>query len=255
MNLRHPLVYFVLICAMAASLRPPATAQSQNISSLRKQAKEGNAESQYELAKDYYTGTGVSKDSKQGLEWLRKAAAQGHPGAEFALSVLYRKGELNDPKQGLEWLRKSAAHNNAPAEYELACLFRDGQGGVSRNLHEAAGWFRKAAQQQNEPAQNALAQLLRNGSISRQEANWKSSEPVIKPPQPVLEAKSDKPKPFSLLEVEKGLQGGITCKRLAVLVDKFKVDFSLNDALRQRLNKDGADDNLLATISASRRPL
>jgi hypothetical protein len=78
---------------------------------------------------------------------------------------------------------------------------------------------------------------------------------VIKPPQPVLEAKSDKPKPFSLLEVEKGLQGGITCKRLAVLVEKFKVDFSLNDTLRQRLNKDGADDILLATISASLHPL
>jgi hypothetical protein len=97
--------------------------------------------------------------------------------------------------------------------------------------------------------------MLRTGSISRQEANWKSPEPVIKPPEPVIEAKSAKPKAFSLLEVEKGLQGGITCKRLAVLVDKFKVDFSLNDALRERLNKDGADDNLLATISASRRPL
>jgi TPR repeat protein len=152
MNLRFALVGCVLVCAALALW--PAAAQNQNISTLRKQAKEGNAESQYELAKDYYTGTGVPKDLKQGLEWLRKFAGQGHSGAEFAL--------------------------------------------------------------------------------------------------PVTEAKADKPKPFSLADVEKGLQGGITYKRLATLVDKLKVDFTLSAELRERLGKAGADDNLLATISASK---
>jgi hypothetical protein len=66
------------------------------------------------------------------------------------------------------------------------------------------------------------------------------------------EAKTDKPKPFSPVEIEKGLQGGITCKRLATLVDKFKVDFTLSAEIRERLGKAGADDNLLATISASK---
>jgi len=33
------------------------------------------------------------------------------------------------------------------------------------------------------------------------------------------------------------------------------VDFSLNADLRQRLGKEGADDALLATISASKRSL
>jgi TPR repeat protein len=264
MNLRHPLMNVVLICAVAAALTfPLASAQTQDFAALHKQAKEGNAEAQYELAKDYYTGTGVPKDSKQGLEWLRKSADQGHPGAEFALAVLYRKGELKDPKQGLVWLQKSAAHNNAAAEYELGCLFRDGEGGVSKNPHEAAAWLRKAARQKNEPAQNGLEQMLKKGTISRQEANWRAPDLVAKNTEPVIQAKSEpKPdtktensKPFSLLEVEKGLQGGITCKRLATLVDKFKVDFSLNDDVRQRLSKAGADDNLLATISASRRQL
>ncbi len=264
MNFRHPLVTVVLIFAVAAAFACSlVSAQTQNFAALRKQAKEGNAEAQYELAKDYYTGTGVSKDSKQGLEWLRKSADQGHPGAEFALAVLYRKGELKDPKQGLVWLQKSAVHNNGAAEYELGCLFRDGEGGVSKNPHEAALWLRKAARQQNQPAQNALEQLLKKGAISRQEANWRAPDLVAKNTEPVIVAKSEpKPdaktensKPFSLLEIEKGLQGGITCKRLATLVDKFKVDFSLSDEVRQRLSKAGADDNLLATISASRRAL
>lgn len=263
MNFRYPLIQVVLVSVVAALVFPLASAQTQDFAALHKQAKEGNAEAQYELAKDYYTGTGVPKDSKQGLEWLRKSADQGHPGAEFALAVLYRKGELKDPKQGLVWLRKSAVHNNAAAEYELGCLFRDGEGGVSKNPHEAAAWLRKAARQQNQPAQNALEQLLKKGTISRQEANWRAPDLVAKTSEPVIEAKTEpkadakteNSKPFSLLEVEKGLQGGITCKRLATLVDKFKVDFSLSDDIRQRLSKAGADDNLLATISASRHPL
>jgi TPR repeat protein len=251
MNIRFPLVGCVLVCAAALALWP-AAAQNQNISALRKQAKEGNAESQYELAKDYYTGTGVPKDSKQGLEWLRKSADQGHSGAEFALSVLYRKGELKDPKAGLEWLRKSAGHGYAAAEYQLGAIFRDGEDGVSKNPHEAALWFRKAARQQNEPAQTELAQMLRKGAISKQEANWKASESIVKPREPVTEAKADKPKPFSFAELEKGLQGGITCKRLATLVDQFKVDFTLSADIRDRLGKAGADDNLLAIISSSK---
>jgi TPR repeat protein len=293
LNRRHALIPFVVICALAACVNPqPAPAQTQSISSLHKQAKEGNAEAQYELAKDYYTGTGVPKDSKQGLEWLRKSAGQGHPGAEFALAILYRKGELKDPKQGLEWLRKSAEHrnsaaeyelaliylkgeqnasrdpkqalellrrsagqNNASAEYELGCMFRDGRDGVSKNPQEAALWFRKAARQQNEPAQSSLAQMLKKGAISKQEANWKAPDPVIKSPEKVIDAKTEKSKAFSLAEVEKGLQGGITCKRMATLVEKFKVDFVLNADSRQRLGKEGADENLLTTISASKRPL
>lgn len=258
MNVRHPLVNVVLMSAVAAALVFPfVSAQTQDFGALHKQAKEGNAEAQYELAKTYYTGSGVPKDSRQGLEWLRKSADQGHPGAEFALAVLYRKGELKDPKQGLVWLRKSAAHNNAAAEYELGSLFRDGEGRVSKNPHEAALWLRKAARQKNEAAQNGLEQMFKKGTISRQEANWKVPELVTKIPEPVIEAKADakteSSKPFSLLEVEKGLEGGITCKRLATLVDKFKVDFSLSDDIRQRLSKEGADENLLTTISASRR--
>jgi hypothetical protein len=73
---------------------------------------------------------------------------------------------------------------------------------------------------------------------------------VVKPP--VTEAKNQKSKPFSLAELEKGIEGGITCKRLATLVDKFKVDFALTADLRQRLGNEGADDPLLATISASK---
>jgi TPR repeat protein len=117
--------------------------------------------------------------------------------------LLHRTGVPKDSKQGLEWLRKSASQGYAAAEYQLGAMFRDGGAGVSKNPHEAALWFRKAARQQNEPAQSELAQMLRKGAISREEGNWKASESIVKPREPVTEAKADKPKPFSLLDVEK----------------------------------------------------
>jgi TPR repeat protein len=220
MNYRLSLVLVVVACAMVAGGQASALVQAQDIASMQRQAKAGNAEAEYELARAYYTGTGVAKDSKLGLEWLRKSAGQGHAGAEFALAVMYLKGEQS----------------------------------VSQNPHEAALWFRKAARQQNKPAQASLSQMLADGLISKQEANWGAAEPGTKVKTAASTATSTS-KAFSLGEVEKGLQGGITCKRLAALVDKFKVDFTLTADIRQRLDKDGADDKLLTTISVSRRPL
>ena len=123
--------------------RAAPAAQTPDIASLTKQAKDGNAESQYQLADAYLNGKGVTKDSKQGIDWLKKAAALDHPGAQLVLSYMYLKGgEQNipkDPAQGLRWLQKSADHGYAPAQYSLALLYRDGDAdtGIARNPREA----------------------------------------------------------------------------------------------------------------------
>jgi hypothetical protein len=207
----------VLLSAVAACwLLRPLPAVAQDFAKTLHQAHAGNAKAQYELAGDYYSGTGVAKDPKQGLLWLKKSAGQGYDWAEKALGVMYRDG---DPKTGLP-----------------------------KNPHEAAAWFRKAARQENKLAQTSLDQMLATGLISKQEANWHT-------PDPVVAVKAPTPRPFSLIELEKGLSGGITCKRLAALIDKFKVDFILTTALRTRLTGEGANDDLLTVISASRRSL
>lgn len=207
----------VLICAIAACWAlQPLPVLAQDFANTLHKAQGGNAKAQYELAGDYYSGTGVAKDPNQGLLWLKKSAGQGYDWAEKALGVMYRDG---DPKTGLP-----------------------------KNPHEAAAWFRKAARQENKLAQTSLDQMLATGLISKQEANWRT-------PDPVAAVKAPTPKPFSLVEVEKGLSGGITSKRLATLIDKFKVDFVLTAALRTRLTGEGANDDLLTVISASKHSL
>jgi hypothetical protein len=181
---------------------------------------------------------------------LQRKAQAGNAEAQYQLAGAYFSGEgvARDPKQGLVWLRKSAGQGYVWAEKALGVMYLKGEQTVSQNPHEAAVWFRKAARQQNKPAQASLAQMLADGVVSKQEANWRA-------PDQVVEVKTATSKPFSLGEVEKGLQGGITCKRLAALVDKFKVDFALTTDMRQRLGKEGADDNLLTIISVSKRSL
>ena len=264
MNLRHSphraglirtlLALVILGCAVLGDARAAAQ-EAPNIAALRKQAKDGDAEAQFELAKAYLSGNGVAKDSKQGAEWLEKAAKLDHPAAQQVLSYFcLNGGEQNipkNPKVGLEWLRKSADHGNAVAEYSLGQLYLDGNSdaGVSRNPHEAATWFRKAARQPGSTkSQSTLDEMLQQKLISRQEANWRA-------PERASETGKSKAAPFTVAEIETGLKGSITNKRMATLVQKFGVDFKLNPTTQKRLADDGADADLLQTIASSVRSL
>ena len=206
-----PLIWVIMLFASTL-----AGEQVADIASIRQRAEKGSSEAQYQLAWHYYVGTGVARDPRQGLTWLQKSAAQGYVAAEHAMGVLFQEGDES----------------------------------VSQNPHEAARWFRKAARQKNTDAQERLSAMLRDGLISEREANWRTSEPPNKVNNKA-NANKDKPAPFSFLEVESGLLGGITSKRMAALVDRFGVDFKLSAPTRQHLVKDGADDNLLTAISAS----
>ena len=217
----------IAVCAIAAA---SVAAQDQDFASVQGKARGGDAIAQYYLARDYISGTGVARDPVQGLAWLRKSAEQGYFGAEYALAYMYLNGAEKLPK----------------------------------DEHEAAKWFRKAAKQQNKASQDKLAAMLAQGLISPEEANWRATETTAAqtspqtlprtPPNPAKDAKG-KAAPFSLGDVETGLSGGITSKRMTTLVQKFGVDFRLNAVARKRLAEEGADDNLLTTISASKRSL
>lgn len=257
---RRFLLRMILMCLTAAVALATLPAQAQNIDTLRKQAKAGDAEAQYQLASAYLSGSGgASKDLKQGVQWLRKAADLEHAAAQYALWVMYRSGfppEIpKDPAQGLPWLRKSADHGYSTAQYNLGLLYRNGdqETGVPQKPHEAATWFRKAARQPGSTkSQASLAEMLQQGLITKQEANWHAPESATSvPPKP---AKSGAP-PFSLAEVETGLKGSITSKRMAALVQQFGVDFKLSDDAQKRLTDAGADPDLLQVISTSQSGL
>ena len=193
-------------------------AQSPDFETLRRNAEAGDPKAQFDLAEAYSEGNGVAKDSAQGMEWLKRSALQGFAGAQVVLGYMYQKGinTEKDPSEAAKWYRKAAKQGD-------------------KDLKHA------------QTAQNHLSEMLAQGLISAKEAEWHTSE-ANTPKQPPTR----KP-PFSLTEVEAGLSGGITTKRMATLVSTYGVDFTLTASARKRLTTDGADDNLLAAINSAKR--
>jgi TPR repeat protein len=67
-------------------------ADDSNIGALRKSAEEEDAQAQISLAGAYFNGEGVPKDYQQAAEWIRKAAEQGNPKAQYDFGLFYRRG-------------------------------------------------------------------------------------------------------------------------------------------------------------------
>jgi Sel1 repeat len=219
MRLRLNLMAPFALLALATAL---VSAQTAEFDALRHKAEAGDAKAQFDLAEAYSEGKGVAKDSAKGMEWLKRSALQGYAGAQVVLGYMYQKG-IN----------------------------------MEKDPSEAAKWYGKAAKQSDkdpkhaQTAQTHLSEMLSDGSISAKEADWHASEPST--PTIAKQPKTNKPPPFSFGEVETGLSGGITSKRMATLVSTYGVDFSLSASTRKRLTDKGADDSLLATIASSKR--
>ncbi|WP_109116708.1 tetratricopeptide repeat protein [Azospirillum sp. TSO22-1] len=60
---------------------------------LRKEAEDGDAEAQYELATAYAVGGGVPRDPATAAQWMEKAALQDFPPAVADLGVMYLHGD------------------------------------------------------------------------------------------------------------------------------------------------------------------
>jgi len=77
-------------------------------------ARQGDAEAQFDLAKNYETGRiGLPKDLVQAEHWYREAAAQGEPFAQASLGIMFNfgKGVHQDYVQAYMWYEIAIAHS------------------------------------------------------------------------------------------------------------------------------------------------
>ena len=93
-------------------------------------AREGHADSQFNVALMYERGIGVGKDEKEAAFWYGKAASQGNAAAQFNLGVLYENGRGTevDFAKANEWYRKASVQGDALAIGNLGMLYVRGQG-------------------------------------------------------------------------------------------------------------------------------
>jgi len=145
---------------------------------LLEQAKQDDADAQYELGEMYRYGEGVAQDIKEGVKWCRKAAEQGHARAQFLLGWMYQNGNsvAKDGKEAIKWFIKAAEQEHTQAQFNLGWMYDQGEG-VSQDYVTAYAWYNLAASQKHDAAKYnrdfisaimSLSQIEEGQNLSRE---------------------------------------------------------------------------------------
>ena len=120
-----------------------------------------DAESLFQTGERYLRGTGLAQDYTEAVKWYRKAADQGHAGAQANLGYCYHEGlgVPQDYAEAVKWYRMAAEQGSADAENNLGNCYYYGRG-VSQDYVEAVKWYRKAADHGHADAEVNLRVLL-----------------------------------------------------------------------------------------------
>ena len=123
----------------------PALDPKEGAKWFRRAARQGHVAAKLELAELYFRGSGVPKNTQEGIKWLHKAA-ELDADAQYLLANYYLWGYYvpKDEEKGRELYRQAAERGHAEAAYQLGLCYFHGRGGVSKDREEAAKWFQKS---------------------------------------------------------------------------------------------------------------
>lgn len=127
---------------------------SQAFNWYRIAAEQGHSGAQYKISLMYRNGEGTLPDGDQAHMWLQRSAEQGHPAACYDLGNYFSE-ELADPGKAVDWFLKAAEREHAAGAYALALCYDSGSG-VEKDAAEALKWYRIAANRGYGPALEIL---------------------------------------------------------------------------------------------------
>ena len=106
-------------------------------------AADGNSVAQFQLGITYLD----AGQTEQGLKFIRAAANQGQPAAQYRLAKLYEAGVgvPADPDMARQLTQRAALAGNRIAMHDLGLYYAEGRGGVDSDMRIALSWFEKAA--------------------------------------------------------------------------------------------------------------
>jgi hypothetical protein len=127
-------------------------------------ARQGSAESMYELSLMARDGIGLPKDAHDAAGWMQQAAEHGDAQAQLELArmLIAGTGVASDHHAAYRWALEAAKADLVQAQVLVASMAFDGDG-AARNHPEAVAWFRKAAEHGDTFAMVQLGLLLRDG--------------------------------------------------------------------------------------------
>jgi len=139
-----------------------------DISVCLEQARQGNAQAQYIVAKNYQLGIGVQKDEAQARAWLQHAAQNNYPQAQLELARMYHYGlmGLNDAELAFRWYLQGAKNNDPECHYQVGRSLYYGELGQDVEPERGIKYLTQAAQLNYYPAQYAVASLSLEGKLT-----------------------------------------------------------------------------------------
>ena len=137
-------------------------AQSNDLENLRKQAMNGDIESQYLLGIKLVDNnqSPSNKNLKEASNWLSKASENGHIEAQYILASLLSDTVSN--RAAFKWYNKAAENGHAGAQFMLGAMYEHGRG-TDQDINKAMMWYRKSADQNYDSSQFALGRLFYKG--------------------------------------------------------------------------------------------
>lgn len=137
------------------------------IKEIEKQAYDGIATAQHDLAAIYTAGHGgVKQNYEKAAFWFRQAAEQGIANARYNLGVLYHQGlgVRQDVSAAINWYQRAAELDHPEAQYNLGIAYIEGIG-VPYDPQKAAMYFEYAADQDIMEAAYNLGLIHENGLL------------------------------------------------------------------------------------------
>ena len=133
---------------------------------LKREAENGIASKQLELANLYANPESPVSDRKMAFFWYEKSTMQDNLEALIALSDVYFKGYGVSPNSdmGLFWLNKAVDFKDVNAILQLAQIYYFGMYGISPNTSKAAELYLSAAKKGHAIAQFQIGNILYNGN-------------------------------------------------------------------------------------------
>jgi len=126
-----------------------------------REAKAGDPESQLRVGIAYQHGIGgFDEDAQKALQWMKRAAQQGHEPAFYSLGWLYSGGYLGevDARNALKWFKRAADAGDGGAAFQISQIYAHGEDGVRQNLKLARRYCQLAADLGDEEAIEMLDQ-------------------------------------------------------------------------------------------------
>lgn len=88
----------------------------------------------------------IARNAREALEFIKKAANQGHEDARYALGEIYEKGTSEiaaDEREALIWYEKAGYQGHPKAQIKLIEIYKEGKG-TRKDIQQSQEWEERA---------------------------------------------------------------------------------------------------------------